>query len=211
MSESVADLACTMEAAFSGVAGGQGIPARILKLIGQVALHWQEGAADHDLSGLTDSELLMAIATTHAKASVLHTREGRKLLRRSEARIKFLESLEQFGGLLKTKAVAELLGMTRQSVNNHVAKGTLISVGDGHDHLFPAFQFTDKGKIPYLEEVISRLRPASPEMICSFFLNPISLLGGKEKLPAYALRNLENEELFVIFDNASLYGTGVPS
>ena len=53
--------------------------------------------------------------------------------------------------------------MTRQTVNTHVKKGTLIAIQEGNDYLYPAFQFVGEEKLPHLEEVLKLLENVSAE------------------------------------------------
>lgn len=166
-----------------------GLPVRLIKLLTTVFEHWAEQNTNRNLASLTDSELLQKLASSAAVASASSTREILKQERRIAAKIEFYENLTRFGGVLKSQAVANILGVSRQTINNHVNKGTLIAIQDGGDFLYPAFQFVNNGKLPYLEEVLKTLGATSGEAKCTFFLNPINLEDGKAELPYILLRN----------------------
>lgn len=166
-----------------------GLPVRLIKLLTTVFEQWAEQNTNRSLASLTDSELLQKLASSAAVASASSTREILKQERRVAAKIEFYEHLTRFGGVLKSQAVANILGVSRQTVNNHVNKGTLIAIQDGGDFLYPAFQFVNNEKLPYLEEILKTLGVTSGEAKCTFFLNPISWGDGKAELPYVLLRN----------------------
>lgn len=201
-----------LEASVASNPTASGVPLRLLKLVNQVVAHWKENKTIQDVGSLTDGELLRSFAESSALVSAADTRETRKLARRAKAKIDFFEKLQQFGGVLKAKAVTDTLGLSRQSVNNHAAKGMLVAIQDGHDYFFPGFQFTEKGKLPHLETILMLLKGSSPEELCTFFLNPIQLPGGGYALPYTLLRDGADEQtLEAIKREAELYQTGVPS
>jgi len=167
---------------------------RLLKLIARVVDQWHADDSLKDASALTDSELLERFVISGAVSVSLDSREQRKRDRRIAARLDFLAKLKDFGGLLKAKAVAELLGVSRQTVNNHISAGKLIALKEGNDHLIPGFQFDDNGKLKHLEEVLLLIQDASPEAKCSFFLNPIRLEGEKQELPYITLKEGASEQ-----------------
>jgi hypothetical protein len=201
-----------LEASLASNPAAGGVPLRILKLVNQVVNHWKETKTLQEVSSLTDGELLRSFAESSALMTASDTRETRKLARRAQAKIDFFAKLKEFGGLLKAKAVAETLGLSRQSVNNHASKGTLVAIQDGHDYFFPGFQFTESGKLPHLEEILGLLKGASPEATCTFFLNPILIPGGGQALPYELLKNGADDQVIeAIRREAELYQTGVPS
>lgn len=201
-----------LEASLAANPAAGGVPLRLLKLVNQVVAHWKESRMILDVGSLTDGELLRSFAESSALVNASDTRETRKLARRTKAKIHFFEKLQEFGGILKAKAVADTLSLSRQSVNNHAAKGTLIAIQDGHDHIFPGFQFTEGGKLPHLEEILALLKGSSPEAMCTFFLNPIQIPDGEYALPYELLKNgAEEITVEAIKREAALYLTGTPS
>ncbi|MEE3508290.1 hypothetical protein QN399_18805 [Pseudomonas sp. 10C3] len=201
-----------LESDLANIPGAGGIPVRIVKVISQVLDHWKENKTADDIGSLTDGELLRALTVSSAVVGALNTRETRKLIRRAEAKIEFFEKLEEFGGLYKSKKVTEILRVTRQTVSTHVSKGTLIAIQEGKDYCFPGFQFVEKAKLPHLEEILGILKGSSPESICTFFLNPITVTEGKYEMPYRLLKKgADKEELSAIKREAALFMTGVPS
>lgn len=183
-----------------------GLPVRLIKLLTTVFENWAEQNTKSNLASLTDSELLQELARSAAVASASSTREILKQQRRVAAKIEFYEHLTRFGGVLKSQAVANILGVSRQTINNHVNKGTLIAIQDGGDYLYPAFQFVSNEKLPYLEEVLKILGVTSGEAKCTFFLNPINLEDGKAELPYILLRNgVDDCQLSAIIKEATSF------
>lgn len=202
----------TLAAALEKVPDAAGAPVRVLKLLTNVFQQWSEEKISEDLGALTDAELLQKLAASGSVAGALSTRETRKQARRVAAKIEFFEKLKEFGGVLKTQSVVNILGMTRQTVNNHVKKGTLIAIQEGNDYLYPAFQFAGEEKLPHLEEVLKLLKNVSAEAQCTFFLNPIALDDGKLELPCVILKDGANEkQLDAIKREAALFMTSTPA
>jgi len=201
-----------LESSLASHPAAGGIPLRILKIINQVVNHWKENKTIQDIGSLTDGELLRSLAVSGALVTAADTRETRQLARRAKAKIDFFERLQEFGGVLKSKAVTETLRLTRQSVNNHALKGSLIAIQDGHDYLFPGFQFVENGKLPHLEEILTLLKGSSAESVCTFFLNHMQLPNGEYGLPYELLKKGASEQvLAAIKREAQLYQSGVPS
>lgn len=201
-------LAATLEKV-PDMAGGS---VRVLKLLTNVFQQWSEDKTQENLGSLTDAELLQKLAASGSVAGALSTRETRKQARRVAAKIEFFERLKDFGGVLKSQAVANTLGTTRQTVNNHVKKGSLIAIQEGNDYLYPAFQFVGDEKLPHLEEVLALMKNASGEALCTFFLNPIVIGKGREELPYVVLRDgATEEELTSIKREAALFLSSTPA
>lgn len=185
---------------------------RVLKLLTNVFQQWSEEKTNESIGSLTDAELLQKLAASGSVAGALSTRETRKQARRVAAKIEFFERLKAFGGVLKSQAVAGILSTTRQTINNHVKKGTLIAIQEGNDYLYPAFQFVDDTKLPHLEEILRLLNGVSAEAQCTFFLNPIALDGGQAALPYVILRDGATEaQLSGIKREAALFMSSTPA
>lgn len=201
-------LAATLEKV-PDVAGGS---VRVLKLLTNVFQQWSEEKTKENLGSLTDAELLQKLAASGSIAGALSTRETRKQARRVAAKIEFFDRLKDFGGVLKSQAVASALGTTRQTINNHVKKGTLIAIQEGNDYLYPAFQFVGDEKLPHLEEILGLMKDVSAEAQCTFFLNPIAFSNGQIELPYVVLRDGANEEqLKAIRREAALFMSSTPA
>ena len=179
---------------------------RLLKLITRVVEHWHSDEGLNDVSTLSDTELLQRFLISDAVTECLPSREQRMRNRRTASRLDFLIKLKDFGGLMKIEAVAELLGVSRQTVNNQIRAGKLIALKEGNDHLIPGFQFDDHGKLKCLEEVLRLIHDASPEAKCSFFLNPVQLGDGKQELPYITMKKGASEQdLNIIKQEAQQY------
>lgn len=201
-----------LESTAAAFSGATGISVRLLKLVKNVLDQWAENKTLDDVGSLTDNELLCRFAVSGAITGAQESREARKLARRAAAKIEFLDGLEKHGGILKTQAVAKLLQVSRQTVNNHVQKGKLLVIQEGNDYCYPAFQFTEAGKLPYLEEVLAALGDKSAESICTFFLNPIAVGDGEQGLPYTLLKQGASESVVRdILREARLYMSGTPS
>ena len=179
---------------------------RLLKLVSDVVDHWQTGDYLDTTASMTDSELLATFAVSGAVTGALDTRQSRALARRAEARIQFLSDLKESGGLLKASQVSKILGVSRQTVNNHITLGKLIAIKEGNDYLIPGFQFTDNQTVEHLNEVSMLINKASAEAKCTFLFSPIQLEGGPPATPLEILkRGATDAELLQIRREASLF------
>ncbi|GAB2804990.1 hypothetical protein GCM10027040_36390 [Halomonas shantousis] len=185
---------------------------RLLKLMTSVVESWDREHFVEDTSSLTDYELLAKFVIRGAENSSSNSRENRKINRRIAARVRFIGKIKEICGLYKVKQVADIMNVSRQTVNNHIANGKLVAIKEGSDNLIPGFQFDEKGKIPHLEEVIRMLKNVSQEAKCSFFLNPIHMKDGSEPLLYEVLkRGAREEELEIIKREAKLFLTNEAS
>jgi hypothetical protein len=65
------------------------------------------------------------------------------------------ELIEMAGGLLTSQAVASLLNIPEQSIEERRKAGTIIAVKAGDDHGYPACQFGLNGMVPGLSEALA--------------------------------------------------------
>jgi hypothetical protein len=93
--------------------------------------------------------------------------------------------LEAEGGVLSSAQMAELLGVSRQSVDNWRKTGKLFALSTGkHGYHYPVWQLhTSKdGLLPGLSEVMSILEDFGPWVQATFMLNGNKALGGSTPL-----------------------------
>lgn len=77
------------------------------------------------------------------------------------------------GGPLTVSQVEKILEISRQAIHKRCSKGKLIALSTSkRGYLFPQWQFTEKGMLPGLEEVLAALDEEDPWMQASFMLNP---------------------------------------
>ncbi|MGH7586421.1 MAG: DNA-binding protein [Gemmatimonadales bacterium] len=86
--------------------------------------------------------------------------------------------LTQAGGTWTAGQVAESLGISRQAVDKRRTRGALLAVPSGAgDHRYPRCQFTERGVIPHLEQVLRAFRVRDPWTQLSTLLGPSDTLG----------------------------------
>ena len=101
------------------------------------------------------------------------------------------ELLAAEGGTLTTEEVAKLLDLTPQAVHKRRNTGKLLALVLGRRGLrFPAWQFSDDGVLPGLEDVLAALTKAPPLAVVRFFLSGNARLGGKRPLDRLRKRGL---------------------
>ena len=119
----------------------------------------------------TDFELLVnaVSATSTAAASTDGDPMIRAKLRGIEHRKRIIEKL---GGTLSAEQVSELIGISRQAVDQRRSQNQLIGLTQGkRGYAYPAFQFEDGKTLDGLKEVLDALSGHDPWMQSIFFAN----------------------------------------
>jgi hypothetical protein len=114
------------------------------------------------------------------------------------ARIRGFKMMEHLlraeGGCLNVEAVARQLRMSRQGVDRRRKTGRLLAIELGRrGYAYPAWQFTERGLLPGLEEVLAQLtKQAIPAWdVLAFFLNRSHLLDDSSPLSELRKGNIE--------------------
>lgn len=91
--------------------------------------------------------------------------------------------IEQNGGVFKTEQVAEYLSISPQAVNKRRASLQLLGLTfRRRGHVFPAWQFDQRGTIAGLQEVLLALAAHDEWMQTVFFVSANTRLGGRRPL-----------------------------
>ncbi|MCW7548861.1 helix-turn-helix domain-containing protein [Photorhabdus sp. APURE] len=148
---------------------------RFDKLLTSLLPEFKEKTQATNALVLSDSELLELLYTTQLEHKVrTPARELRKLKRRAENLALFYQELDKMGGTIKTGDVAEILGISRQAVNIRVKNGKLLAFRKNSDYVFPTFQFTTGGVLPYFEDVMKVMGVGiNPVSKMSFLTTPL--------------------------------------
>ena len=112
--------------------------------------------------------------------------------------------LQAEGGYLNVDTVAKQLRMSRQGVDKRRKARRLLAIELGRrGYVYPRWQFTERGVLPGLEEVLVQLQEnAIPSWdILTFFLNKSHLLGDSSPLSELREGNLEG-----VLRAAAVYG-----
>lgn len=97
-----------------------------------------------------------------------------------DARVRLIE---QNGGVFKTEQVAEYLGISPQAVNKRRAALQLLGLTfRRRGHVFPAWQFDQRGTLTGLQDVLLALAEHDEWMQNVFFVSPNTRLGGRRPL-----------------------------
>ena len=168
---------------------------------------------------IADSSNLVDITSANSNYEVLlaalQTPEALSLLTKSDplalAKLRGLklkqQLLEAEGGCSNSEEIAEILGVSRQAINQRRQRGKLIGLPRGKGkYLYPLWQFTDTGKtLRGLETVLEHLQKFDPWMQITFFLNPNVRL--ENKTPLEMLRREKVESVIIsaiVFANDEL-------
>jgi hypothetical protein len=157
---------------------------------------WEEKAVNlilelMDLSETALSDAAGASDNWHAMFRAMRNAEVLEQIQKSDPLARaFLDGLdakarliEQNGGVFKTGEVAEYLGITPQAVNKRRALRQLVGLTfRKRGYVFPAWQFTDRGTVPGLEQALLSLANHDEWMQHVFFISPNTRLGGQRPL-----------------------------
>ena len=108
--------------------------------------------------------------------------------------------LESEGGAMTVAEVAKRLGISKQAVDKRRRGHKLLALETSRGFLYPAWQFTDDGVLPGLEQVLATLE-AAPWTQASWFLTGDTRLADARPLDA-----LRRGELQQVLRAAAAYG-----
>ncbi len=123
-----------------------------------------------------------------ALAPIEDSPELKVRLRGALARRKLLES---DGGVLSPSSVAELLGVSRQSVGQRRSANKLLAVEGPRGYLYPYWQFDGPKPLAGMSEVLELLADEDPWTRFIFFLSENEASHGKRPLDLLRKKNLE--------------------
>lgn len=112
--------------------------------------------------------------------------------------------LEEAGGGLSRAQVADLLGVSPPAVDQRRRRGQLLFVETlGGQFLYPACQFTEKGTLPHLADLLGWMGVDDGWMRLDMMLSPLSPLGNRTPIHVLAAGSSEAdlEELRAILQS----------
>jgi len=110
--------------------------------------------------------------------------------------------LEEHGGTLSAEKAGEVLGITRQAVEKRRQAGKLLALTIGrHGYRYPAWQFSESGTLPGLEQVLGILASHDQWMQTAFFVGKNARLNNRSPIEM-----LESGEVDRVLNAASVYG-----
>ncbi|HFZ8994391.1 TPA: helix-turn-helix domain-containing protein [Citrobacter freundii] len=184
---------------------------RVGHIVSSVFADFDDKSLASEILVLEDLDLLVYVVGAYLqKKTRMSEREMDMFKARIQSTVRFYQKLDKLGGTIKAKEVSELLGVTRQTVNNQVNKGKLIALRRGGDYLFPSFQFKGAGMLPHLEAILQCL-PQETDAITrvSFLTSPIQ---GTVKTPLEILQNdPSDQELMLLRREANLFARHMAS
>lgn len=134
----------------------------------------------------------------------------------AEARLAFLKSLEKYGGVHKSTAVKNILGLSVPTVHKYSKQNKLIVLDWGAEKLYPVFQFSvdeknsENGMLKGLPELLASItHQVSSVRKCNFFTRKVEMPGSGEKTSALDIlrRGATEEEMAHLHILAKNFGT----
>lgn len=187
----------------------------LLKRINNLAVSLMPEFEDRNqaINALTmdDSSLMQLLCSILMEQK---TRESDYAVRRHRENLEgFYMSLEELGGVLKITDVADILGISRQSVKVCVNNNQLIAFKLNEDFIFPAFQFTDSGLLHGFEEVMAAFdKDTHPMLRLGVLKAPISLGEGVVKNPIQIMQDgAKPNEMILAIRAANQFGSHIAS
>ncbi|MGD0500498.1 MAG: hypothetical protein ABSC23_18910 [Bryobacteraceae bacterium] len=182
---------------------------------GPLKREWAEKAGNLvlELMELSDESLVDAAAAPDNFHAVLRAMGSPELLEQMQASDPlakaFLDGIdararliEQNGGVFKTEQVAEYLGISPQAVNKRRASFQLLGLTfRRRGHVFPAWQFDQRGTVAGLQEVLLALAEHDEWMQNVFFVSPNTRLGGRRPLDL-----LRDKKVAEVIESAKDFG-----
>jgi hypothetical protein len=149
------------------------LPAGVLAELVDSERATEEGAMKFIINLVTAAEPRAA-----TEASALDRARARGLRVRQDL-------LEQEGGLVSAAELADLLGISRQAVDDRRKQGELVALKDAARHFkYPVWQSHEGNTLPGLEDVLMALDMTDPMTAIVFYLQPDPRIGGKRPLDA---------------------------
>lgn len=196
----------TLTEKLNGDAIALAITTRVLNLVNEVSDELK--SQSERFAALPDEQLLSELFLTLAThRTMVSQRQLRKQAQRLKAENYFLDTIKENGGLYKAGEVANIMGVSRQTINNQRLSEKLIAIKKGGEYLYPAFQFSDTGKLDGLDNVLEKLKGLGTVTKCSFLTMKIDF-NDKCVSPIDVLKlGLDGDYLSYIIREASLYGS----
>ena len=137
-------------------------------------------------------EVLLAALQTPEALSLLSKRDPLAKAKLRGLKLK-QQLIEAEGGCGSSEEIAEMLGVSRQAINQRRQRGKLIGLPRGKGkYLYPLWQLTDTGKtLAGLETVLEQLSEVDPWTQVTFFLNPNLRLNNKTPLEMLQMGEIE--------------------
>lgn len=196
----------TLTEKLNGDAIALAVTTRVLNLVNEVSDELK--SQSERFAALPDEQLLSELFLTLAThRTMVSQRQLRKQAQRLKAENYFLDTIKENGGLYKAGEVANIMGVSRQTINNQRLSEKLIAIKKGGEYLYPAFQFSDTGKLNGLDNVLEKLKGLGTVTKCSFLTMKIDF-NDKCVSPIDVLKlGLDGDYLSYIIREASLYGS----
>lgn len=182
---------------------------RLGAIIKELVLAEAIDITDESIAPLSDQELLEHIYDAQIRNRYKNEKVIKKLTRMRDGQAKFTKYIESYGGAVNQSKFASLTGLTRQSINNKINSGTIITISAGANRLVPVFQIDDStSSIMFgLEKVnaILNKKEIGSSSMCSFWLTKSERFNGKT-LIEHLKNNQDDKTLDTIIHWANLAG-----
>lgn len=147
---------------------GAAFAARAQRAVQSLAHHLSRDTLTQALSAPSDVDTLIEALLHASFVEPIHPLGSARLRGVQAAR----RLLEEEGGTLSAEDLGDLLGITRQAVNQRRQRGKLLALEVGrHGYAYPAWQVTETGTLPGLEGCLEILQGHDPWMQARFFLS----------------------------------------
>ncbi len=158
--------------------------ARILAAVTNLAKSTSNHHLNQVLGASSDFSVLLRLLNQPETMALLMERDPL-----APARLRGLQVRERLlaseGGTLTAEEAAQILGVSRQAIDNRRKRGGLLAVQLGRrGYRYPAWQFSADGVLPGLRETLKALADYSPWIQLAFLRNDNGWLDGRRPLDA---------------------------
>ena len=174
-------------------AGGEPLKAAFLTRVIEGLIEIADSSDLVDITAANSNyEVLLAALQTPEALSLLNKHDPLAKAKLRGLKLK-QQLIEAEGGCASSEEIADMLGISRQAINQRRQRGKLIGLSRGKGkYVYPLWQFTDTGKtLAGLETVLEQLLRVDPWTQITFFLNPNLRLENKTPLEMLRMGEVE--------------------
>ncbi len=152
---------------------------RVAKIVKNIQENEKLDLSLATMAEMTDRELLSAVLDMQISTTNQNPKLIKKLKRQRVGHQKFLDFISKNNGWCSQSEYAEILGVSRQTINNRIAQNTLLAITVNGKKVIPLFQINEKtgGEVDGMSK-INKILLEKQEMgvssSCSFWLGKLN-------------------------------------
>lgn len=158
------------------------LEARISAILKNIEANKMLDISSTSLASMTDSELLSALFDMHANTANNNPKLIKMLKRTNKGKKKFLDYISKNGGWCSQSEYAEILGVSRQTINNRITQNSLLAIEVNGKKQVPLFQIdentaTEVEGLSRINKILLERQEVGVAMACTFWLSSCNFKG----------------------------------